>query len=52
MLLLARRCGVPVLLWAHSEEMQARSGHAELLFTPVARLKIQGGFRPARQRLS
>ena len=43
-LLLARRSGVPLLLWAHPEEMQARSGHAEPLFTPVPRLKIRGGF--------
>jgi hypothetical protein len=43
-LLLARRAGVPLLLWAHPEEMQARSGHAEPLFTPVQRLKIRGGF--------
>lgn len=43
-LVLARRSGVPLLLWAHPEEMQARSGHEEPLFTPVPRLKIRGGF--------
>ncbi len=43
-LVLARRSGVLLLLWAHPEEMQARSGHAEPLFTPVPRLKIRGGF--------
>ncbi|MBI3929120.1 MAG: AAA family ATPase [Armatimonadetes bacterium] len=43
-LALARRSGVPLLLWAHPEEMQARSGHEEPLFTPVPRLKIRGGF--------
>jgi hypothetical protein len=41
---LARRSGVPLLLWAHPEEMQARSGRAEPLFTPVPGLKIRGGF--------
>lgn len=43
-LVLARRFGVPLLLWAHPEEMQARSGQEEPLFTPVPRLKIRGGF--------
>jgi hypothetical protein len=43
-LVLARRSGVPLLLWAHPEDMQARSGHDEPLFTPVPRLKIRGGF--------
>jgi ATPase family associated with various cellular activities (AAA) len=43
-LLLARRSGVLLCLWAHPEEMQARSGHAEPLFTPVPRLKTRGGF--------
>lgn len=43
-LALARRSGVPLLLWAHPEDMQARSGHDEPLFTPVPRLKIRGGF--------
>ena len=43
-LVFARRSGVPLLLWAHPEDMQARSGHLEPLFTPVARLKIRGGF--------
>lgn len=43
-LALARRSGVLLLLWAHPEDMQARSGHAEPLFTPVPRLKIRGGF--------
>jgi len=43
-LALARRSGVPLLLWAHPEDMQARSGRAEPLFTPVPRLKIRGGF--------
>ena len=37
-LALARRSGVPLLLWAHPEDMQARSGHAEPLFTPVPSL--------------
>jgi len=43
-LVLARRSGVPLLLWAHPEDMQARSGRDEPLFTPVPRLKIRGGF--------
>lgn len=43
-LVLARKSGVPLLLWAHPEDMQARSGHQEPLFTPVPRLKIRGGF--------
>jgi hypothetical protein len=43
-LVFARRSGVPLLLWAHPEDMQARSGHLEPLFTPVARLRIRGGF--------
>ncbi|MCK5689148.1 hypothetical protein KAI87_07755 [Myxococcota bacterium] len=40
----ARQSGVLMLLWAHPEDMQARSGHNEPLFTPVPRLKIRGGF--------
>lgn len=40
----ARRSGVALLLWAHPEDMQARSGHDEPLFTPVPRLKVRGGF--------
>ena len=43
-LALARRSGELVLLWAHPLVMQARSGHAEPLFTPVARLRTHGGF--------
>ena len=43
-LVLARKSGVPLLLWAHPEDMQARSGRDEPLFTPVPRLKIRGGF--------
>jgi len=43
-LVLARRSGVPLLLWAHPEDMQARSGYDEPLFTPVPRLKVRGGF--------
>ena len=43
-LVLARKSGVCLLLWAHPEDMQARSGHDEPLFTPVPRLKIRGGF--------
>jgi hypothetical protein len=43
-LVLARKSGVPLLLWAHPEDMQARSGRNEHLFTPVPRLKIRGGF--------
>lgn len=43
-LTLARKSGVPLLLWAHPEDMQARSGRDESLFTPVPRLKIRGGF--------
>ena len=31
-------------LWAHPLDMQARSGHAESLFTPVKRLRTRGGF--------
>ena len=43
-LTLARTSGAPLLLWAHPEDMQARSGRDEPLFTPVPRLKIRGGF--------
>jgi hypothetical protein len=43
-LVLIRKSGVPLLLWAHPEDMQARSGREERLFTPVPRLKIRGGF--------
>lgn len=43
-LALVRRSGEPLLLWAHPEDMQARSGRDEPLFTPVPRLKIRGGF--------
>jgi hypothetical protein len=43
-LALVRKLGVPLLLWAHPEDMQARSGRDERLFTPVPRLKIRGGF--------
>ena len=31
-------------LWAHPLDMQARSGHAEPLFTRVKRLSTRGGF--------
>lgn len=41
---LARRSGVPLLLWAHPMDMQARSGQDEPLFTPTKRLKTRGGF--------
>jgi hypothetical protein len=41
---LVRQSGVPLFLWAHPEDMQARSGHDRPLFTPVPRLKIRGGF--------
>lgn len=40
----SRRAGELVLLWAHPLEMQARSGHADPLFTPVGRLKTGDGF--------
>lgn len=40
----ARTSGVSLLLWAHPEDMQARSGRDEPLFTPVPRLKTRGGF--------
>ena len=43
-LVMTRKLGVPLLLWAHPEDMQARSGREERLFTPVPRLKIRGGF--------
>lgn len=35
---LCRRSGETVALWAHPLDMQARSGRAEQLFTPVAGL--------------
>ncbi|WP_035238818.1 AAA family ATPase [Desulfobacter vibrioformis] len=41
---LARRSGVLLLLWAHPLDMQARSGHPDLLFTPSPRIKTKGGF--------
>src|SRR5439155_9762840 len=43
-LALVRRSGAPLLLLAHPEDMQARSGRDEPLFTPGPRLKIRGGF--------
>lgn len=43
-LLQTRSSGIPLLLWAHPEDMQARSGRIEPLFTPVPRLKVRGGF--------
>jgi len=39
-----RRSGVLLLLWAHPLDMQARSRHAEPLFTPSRRIKTRGGF--------
>ena len=36
-LVLARKSSVPLLLWPHPEDMQARSGREERLFTPVPR---------------
>lgn len=39
-----RASGCTVLLWAHPEDMQVRSGRSEPLFTPVGRLKTRGGF--------
>ena len=41
---LCRQSGVTVGLWAHPLDMQARSGRAEPLFTPLERLKTGGGF--------
>ncbi len=41
---LCRRSGQTVALWAHPLDMQARSGRAGPLFTPVKRLKTRGGF--------
>jgi len=41
---LACQSGEGLLLWAHPEDMQARFGHEENLFTPVPRLKLRGGF--------
>jgi len=41
---LCRRSGETVALWAHPLDMQARSGRAEPLFTPVRRLSTRGGF--------
>lgn len=41
---LCRRSGETVALWAHPLDMQARSGRAESLFTPVKRLKTRSGF--------
>ncbi len=43
-LVLTRKLGVALLLWAHPEDMQVRSGRQERLFTPMQRLKIRGGF--------
>ena len=43
-LALVRKSGASLVLWAHPEDMQARSGRDEPLFTPVPRLKIRGGF--------
>lgn len=41
---LCRKAGETVALWAHPLEMQARSGRAYALFTPVKRLITHGGF--------
>jgi hypothetical protein len=41
---LGRKSGTSVVLWAHPLEMQARSGRAEALFTPVPRMHTRGGF--------
>jgi len=49
---LCRRSGETVALWAHPLEMQARSGHAESLFTPVRRLTTRGGFGRSGTRCS
>jgi hypothetical protein len=43
-LALVRKTGASLVLWAHPEDMQARAGRDEALFTPVPRLKIRGGF--------
>lgn len=43
-LALVRKSGRSLVLWAHPEDMQARAGRDEPLFTPVPRLKIRGGF--------
>jgi hypothetical protein len=43
-LALVRKSGASLVLWAHPEDMQARAGRDEPLFTPVPRLKIRGGF--------
>jgi len=43
-LALVRKSGASLVLWAHPEDMQARSGRNEPLFTPVPRLKTRGGF--------
>lgn len=43
-LALCRRSGETVALWAHPLDMQARSGRAESLFTPVKGLRTHGGF--------
>jgi len=43
-LVLARKSGVSLLLWAHPEDLHARSGCDEPLLTPVPRLKVRGGF--------
>jgi len=43
-LALVRRSGTQLVVWAHPEDMQARSGRDEPLSTPVPRLKIRGGF--------
>lgn len=41
---LARRCGELVLLWAHPLDMQERSEHEQILFTPGSRVKTRNGF--------
>jgi len=42
-LTMARRSGKVLLLWAHPDEMQARSGHSAPLFTSVPGLKSAFG---------
>ncbi len=44
LLALVRQVGVSLLLWAHPEDMQLRSGRDERLLTPVGRLTLRGGF--------
>ena len=50
-LALVRKSGRSLVLWAHPEDMQARAGREEPLFTPGAATQDPRRFRAERHRL-